>query len=59
MISFNLKSLFTNVPIDHTIEIILSKVYQEKKVKTSIPKIVLRQNLYLTSKTTELQWVLH
>ena len=56
MISFNLKSLFTNVPIDHTIEIILSKVYQEKKVKTSIPKIVLRQNLYLYTKEVRLMF---
>ena len=29
MISFDVKSLFTNVPLDETIEIILQKVYVE------------------------------
>ena len=32
------------------IEIILSKVYQEKKIKTSIPKNILRELLYLCTK---------
>ena len=50
MISFDRKSLFTNVPLHQTIEIILSKVYQEKKIKTSIPKIILRELLYLCTK---------
>ena len=30
MISFDVKNLFTNVPLHQTIEIVLSKVYQEK-----------------------------
>ena len=30
IISFDVKSLFTNMPLDRTIEIILSKIYQEK-----------------------------
>ena len=50
MISFDLKKLFTNVPIHKTIEIILSKVYQEKKIKTSIPKSILRELSYLCTK---------
>ena len=44
------------MPLDHTIEIILSKVYQEKKVKTSIPKTILRQNLYLYTKEVRLMF---
>ena len=31
MISLDVKSLFTNVPLDETIEFILQKVYVEKK----------------------------
>ena len=31
MISFDLKSLFTIVPLDKTIEFILKKVYEKKK----------------------------
>ena len=41
MISFDEKSLFTNVSLHQTIETILSKVYQ-KKIKISIPKKILR-----------------
>ena len=36
MISFDVKSLFTNVPLDETIETILQKVYVEKKTKTKL-----------------------
>ena len=34
MVSFDVSSLFTNVPLDHTIEIILKKVYDEKLIST-------------------------
>ena len=50
MIFFDVKNLFNNVPLHQTIEIILSKVYQEKKIKTSIPKNILRELLYLCTK---------
>ena len=50
MISFDVKSLFTNVQLHQTIEIILSKVYQEKKIKTSVPKNIFRELLYLCTK---------
>ena len=30
MISFDVKSLFTNVPLDKTIKLILRKIYQER-----------------------------
>ena len=44
MISFDLKSLFTIVPLDKTIEFILKKVYEKKKKKnqTNISKLVLK-----------------
>ena len=38
MISFDVVSLFTNVPSDKTIDIILRKVYDEKKIKTKIKR---------------------
>ena len=50
MISFDVKNLFTNVPLQQTVEIILSNVYQEKKIKTSIPKSIHRELLYLCTK---------
>ena len=39
-----------NVPLHQTIEIILSKVYQEKKIKASISKNIFRELLYLCTK---------
>ena len=50
MIFFDVKNLFTNMPLHRTIEMIVSKVYQEKKIKTSIPKDILRELLYLCTK---------
>ena len=50
MISLDVKNVFINVPPDQTIEIILSKVYQEKEIGTSISKTILRELLYLCTK---------
>ena len=50
MISFDVKSVFTNVPLHQRIEMILSKVYQEMKIKKSIPKNIFRELLYLCTK---------
>ena len=38
------------MPLHQTIEIILSKVYQENKIETSIPKNILSELLYLCTK---------
>ena len=48
--------LVNNVPLGQTLEIILSKVYQEKKIKISIPENILRQNLYLYTKEVHLMF---
>ena len=53
IIYFDVKNLFTNVPLHQTIEIILSKVYQENKIKTSVPKNILRELLYLCTKEVQ------
>ena len=50
MISFDVKRLFTNVPPDKTRDFILKKVYGEKKIETNIPKTVLTESLYLSTK---------
>jgi hypothetical protein len=54
MISFDVVSLFTNVPIKETVEIILRKVYKEKLVKTKIKKENMRELLMLC--TTEVSF---
>ena len=37
MVPFDVTSLFTNVPLDKTIEIILKRNYKEKEIITTIP----------------------
>ena len=43
LVSFDVTSLFTNFPLEYTIDVILRKVYEEKLIKTDIPK---RENYY-------------
>ena len=50
MISFDVVSLFTNVPLERTIEIILRKVYDEKRIKTKIKREDMKQLLLLCTK---------
>ena len=50
MISFNVKGLFTNLPLNETIDIILRKVYDENKIVINIPRSVLKELLYLCTK---------
>ena len=38
MILFDVKNLFTKVPLDKAINIILRQIYQERKLDTSIPQ---------------------
>ena len=48
MVSFDVTSLFTNVPLDKNIEIILKRVYEKKEIITTIPKREMKDLLYFT-----------
>ena len=50
MISFDVVSLFTNVPLEKTIDIIIKKVYKEKRIKTKIKAGKLQKLLHLCTK---------
>ena len=50
MISFDVKSLFTNVPLDETLRIILRKIYDEGKIETNIPRSITKELLLLSTK---------
>ena len=50
MMSFEVKSLFTNVPLNETIDIILTKVYDENKIDAKIPKSILKELLCLCTR---------
>ena len=47
MISFDVVSLFTNVPLQRTIDIILHKIYTERKITTKIPRRKMKELLLL------------
>ena len=51
MISFEVKSLFTNVSfLNETIDIILRKFYDENEIVTNIPRSILKELSYLCNK---------
>ena len=51
-VSFDVVSLFTNVPLQKTINIILKKVYEEKVINTTIKKNTMRKLIKDTCKKT-------
>ena len=46
-ISIDVVRLFTNIPLRQTIDIILRKVYKEKKIKTNIRKENIKKLLFI------------
>ena len=50
MVSFDVVSLFTSVPLDFTIEIILRKVYNEKLISTKLKRDEMKNLLELCTK---------
>ena len=50
MISFDVKSLFTSIRLDKTIEIILQRIYNRNEITTQIPKKVMKELLLLCKK---------
>ena len=50
MVSFDLKSLFTYVPLEKTVDIILKRIYERKEINTSISKKEMKQLLTLFTK---------
>ena len=53
MVSFDVTSLFSNVPLDKTTEIILKRVYEKKEIITTIPKREMKELLYLCTKNVD------
>ena len=44
-IRFDVLSLFTNVPLNETIYIIIKRIYDKKEINTDIPKKEMRELL--------------
>ena len=52
MVSFDVNSLFTNVPFEKTIEITLERIYEHKQINTSRSKKEMKQLLTFWTKNT-------
>ena len=50
MVLLNGKSLVTSGPFEETVDIILNKIYDEKKTETNIPQNIMKVLLYLCTK---------
>ena len=52
LVSFDVKSLFTNVPLGKTIQVILDRVYKEKLITTTLKKRTLKKLILDTCSKT-------
>ena len=50
LVSFDVASLFTSVPLEYTIDITLRKIYNDKLINTEIPKKEMKELLLLCTK---------
>ena len=50
MVSFDVKSSFTTVPLDRTVNIILKRIYDDKELKISISRNEMKELLLLWAK---------
>ena len=50
MVSFDVKSLFTDVPFDRTIQLVFIRMYEKHKVSTNITKQEMKKMLILCTK---------
>ena len=48
--SFDVKALFTNVPLDFTIDLILKRIYEDNEIQTNIKKKEMKQLLLFCTK---------
>ena len=52
-ISFDVKSLFTYVPLDFTINVILIRIYNENEIHTNIKRLEMKELLLLCTKNVD------
>ena len=50
LVSFDVESLFTNVPLDFTIDVILDRIYVKKDIQTNIEQRDFKRLLVLCPK---------
>ena len=50
MVSFDVVSLFTNIPLEQITNIIIKRIYDKNEINTNIPKQEMKELLYLCTK---------
>ena len=50
MVSFDVKSLFSNVALDRTIQLVLKRIHEKHEVSTNITKQEMKEMLILCTK---------
>ena len=50
MVLFDVKSLFTNVPLERTIQVVLKRIYEKHEVSTNVTKQEMKEMLILSIK---------
>ena len=50
MVSFDVKSLFTNVPLDRTVQLVLKRIYEKHEISTNITKQEMKEMLIFSTK---------
>ena len=50
MVSFDVKSLFKNVPLEYTIDLVLKRNYENHKISTSVTRNEMREIFLLCTK---------
>ena len=55
LVSFDVVGLFTNVPLKHTIKIILNRIYEKNEIKTNIPREDMKLLLEMCTKNVSCQ----
>ena len=50
MVSFDVKSLFSNVALDRTIQLVLKRIHEKHEVSTNIAKQEMKEMLILCTK---------
>ena len=56
LVSSDVKSLFTNVPLDETIGIILNRIYDKNEISTGITKSEMKELLNLCTKSVHFKF---
>ena len=56
LVSFDVESLFTNVPLDYTVDLILDRVYNKKDIQTTIKQNDLKKLLMLCTKNVHFKF---